>query len=99
MGVVLEPRSIVAVEPHRAMTFRSADSSRCCSGSPFLIANRARTIFAVTPPSRVWVFSERITFYPIGFEVKGTGTTAYAWYVWDKDASSKNEVRWFMPAY
>src|SRR3546814_6654943 len=24
-------------------------------------ANRARTIFGTTPPSRVWVFSERIT--------------------------------------
>src|SRR5262249_52737391 len=29
-------------------------------------ANRANTIFAKVPPSRVWVFSERITFYPRG---------------------------------
>src|SRR3954453_4383157 len=27
-------------------------------------ANRAATIFTESPPSRVWVFSERITFYP-----------------------------------
>jgi len=27
-------------------------------------ANRANTIFAKIPPARVWVFSERITFYP-----------------------------------
>jgi hypothetical protein len=27
-------------------------------------ANRAKTIFTDNPPSRVWVFSERITFYP-----------------------------------
>ena len=33
-------------------------------------ANRACTIFAQTPPSRVWVFSERITFYPSGVEPK-----------------------------
>ena len=39
-------------------------------------ANRARTIFSKCPPSRVWVFSERITFYPTGAMVKGTGTTA-----------------------
>lgn len=29
-------------------------------------ANRANTIFSTTPPNRVWVFSERITFYPVG---------------------------------
>jgi hypothetical protein len=47
-------------------------------------ANRANTIFAKTPPSRVWVFSERITFYMKGAEQAGSGTTAYAWFVWDK---------------
>ncbi len=62
-------------------------------------AKRARTIFAECPPSRVWVFSERITFYPIGVEVKGTGTTAYAWFVWDKDAPNGTELRWFKPGY
>ena len=62
-------------------------------------AKRARTIFTECPPSRVWVFSERITFYPVGVEVKGTGTTAYAWFVWDKDAPSGTELHWFEPGY
>lgn len=62
-------------------------------------ANRANTIFSRVPPSRVWVFSERITFYPAGAEVKGSGTTAYAWFVWDKDAPSTTELRWFKPGY
>jgi hypothetical protein len=62
-------------------------------------ANRANTIFAKIPPSRVWVFSERITFYPIGVEPKGSGTTAYAWFVWDKEAPSKTELKWFKPGY
>lgn len=62
-------------------------------------ANRANTIFAKTPPSRVWVFSERITFYPSGVEPKGTGTTAYAWFVWDRDAPSRTELKWFKPGY
>ncbi len=61
-------------------------------------ANRQRTIFSVAPPSRVWVFSERITFYPAGATVKGSGTTAYAWFVWDKD-STGTELRWFKPGY
>ena len=62
-------------------------------------AKRARTIFTECPPSRVWVFSERITFYPVGVEVKGTGTTAYAWFVWDKDASNGTALRWLKPGY
>ena len=62
-------------------------------------ANRANTIFAKTPPNRVWVFSERITFYPAGAPQKGSGTTAYAWFVWDKDANGKTELRWFKPGY
>jgi hypothetical protein len=62
-------------------------------------ANRANTIFAKCPPSRVWVFSERITFYPSGINPKGSGTTAYAWFVWDKDAPSGTELKWFRPGY
>lgn len=61
--------------------------------------NRNRTIFNVTPPSRVWVFSERITFYPAGATVAGSGTTAYAWFVWDKEAGPGTELRWFDPGY
>ena len=62
-------------------------------------ANRQRTIFTEAPPSRVWVFSERITFYPAGAVQKGSGTTAYAWFVWDKDASVGTELKWFEPGY
>lgn len=62
-------------------------------------AKRQKTIFSTAPPSRVWVFSERITFYPCGAERKGSGTTAYAWFVWDKDAPNSTELRWFEPGY
>ncbi|MBO0661184.1 hypothetical protein LQ948_01235 [Jiella sp. MQZ9-1] len=62
-------------------------------------ANRQRTIFSESPPSRVWVFSERITFYPVGAIQKGTGTTAYAWFVWDKNSPSETQLKWFKPGY
>jgi hypothetical protein len=62
-------------------------------------AHRQRTIFERTPPSRIWVFSERITFYPRGVVQKGTGTTAYAWFVWDKDAPGGTAMKWFKPEY
>ena len=62
-------------------------------------ANRQRRIFTEAPPSRVWVFSERITFYPAGAIQKGTGTTAYAWFVWDKEAIGGTELKWIKPGY
>jgi hypothetical protein len=63
-------------------------------------ANRRRTIFTKTPPARVWVFSERITFYPAGAEVKGSGTTAYAWFVWDKQSSNlETTLKWLPLGY
>ncbi len=46
-----------------------------------------------------WVFSEQITFYLHGAAQKGTGTTAYAWFVWDKDAPSRTEMKWLAPGY
>lgn len=62
-------------------------------------ANRQRTIFNEFPPSRVWVFSERITFYPEGAVRKGSGTTAYAWFVWDKAAAGRPELKWLPLGY
>jgi hypothetical protein len=62
-------------------------------------AHRANTIFHEKPPSRVWVFSERITFYPKGAIRAGSGTTAYAWFVWDKDHGGSTELAWFKPGY
>lgn len=59
--------------------------------------NRQRTIFSRVPPARVWVFSERITFYPKGAKRAGSGTVAYAWFVWDKGANGATELRWFEP--
>ena len=62
-------------------------------------ANRAKTVFLIHPPSRVWVFSERITFYMKDAARSGSGTTAYAWFVWDKAAPPGTELRWLKPGY
>ena len=59
----------------------------------------ANTIFVENPPSRVWVFSERITFYPEGVIKAGSGTTAYAWFVWDKEHISNTHLKWLKPGY
>jgi len=61
--------------------------------------NRYRTIFRDHPPARTWVFSERITFYPNSVARKGSGTTAYAWFVWDKTSTERASLRWLPPGY
>jgi hypothetical protein len=107
----LKPRrradNIVTNPPYNAAEGFVASGVRCANRKLALLlrlaflegANRANTIFSKCPPSRVWVFSERITFYPSGAVQKGTGTTAYAWFVWDKQAPSGTELRWFKPGY
>ena len=56
---------------------------------------RAKRIYKVgLAPSRVWVFSERITFYRKGAERKGGGTNAYAWFVWDKAYKGPTLLKW-----
>lgn len=61
--------------------------------------HRTRTIFHRHPPSTVWVFSERITFYPKEAERKGSGTTAYAWFVWNLEHRGSTELCWLAPGY
>lgn len=62
-------------------------------------AGRQQTIFSIAPPSTVWIFSERITFYPSGAVKKGSGTTAYAWYVWDHAYSGPTQLKWLPTGY
>ncbi|QCE35824.1 hypothetical protein FAI40_10465 (plasmid) [Acetobacteraceae bacterium] len=60
--------------------------------------HRQKNLFSKTPPSRVWVFSERITFYPEGMKKRGSGTTAYAWFIWEKN-TKETTLKWFPPKY
>lgn len=60
---------------------------------------RYHSVYMVCPPSTVWVFSERITFYPQGKQTGGSGTIAYAWFVWDKGKSGATKLRWLKPGY
>lgn len=63
-------------------------------------ATRFNSIFSIKPPTRVWVFSERITFYPNGIQTAGTGTLAYGWFVWDKTSTkNKTELKWIAPGF
>lgn len=59
---------------------------------------RYRKFYADRPPSRLLVFSERLSMYPKGSEVNGGGTMSYAWFVWDKtDQSGDTKINWIPP--
>jgi hypothetical protein len=51
---------------------------------------RHRSLFSERPPSRVWVFSHRITLWrgdqasPEPGERRGRGATPFAWFVWER---------------
>lgn len=62
-------------------------------------AGRQKSIFSKVPPSTVWIFSERITFYPKGAVRRGSGTTAYAWFVWDHEHLGPTELKWIPLGY
>jgi hypothetical protein len=57
-------------------------------------------LYSINPPSTIWMFSNRITFYPYGKEEKSSGTTAYAWFVWDNEKEEKKtEIKWIPSNY
>ncbi len=51
---------------------------------------RYHRFYAENPPSKVYVFSERLSMYPAGSPVKGGGTTSYSWIIWDNSVEKKN---------
>lgn len=59
--------------------------------------SRFNRFYSTNPPSRVYMFSERLSLYPAGQPVKGGGTTSYSWLVWDKSSSGKTELHWIEP--
>lgn len=59
---------------------------------------RYHKFYNTTPPTKVLVFSERLTLYVPGAEIKGGGTTSYSWFVWDKtDRSNITTIEWIAP--
>jgi hypothetical protein len=66
---------------------------------------RYKRIFSKTPPSRVWVFCDRVTFLSayVKAQKDNSGTTAYAWFIWEKDRFGRlpmhTELRWITPGY
>lgn len=51
-------------------------------------------LFSMNPPAKVYVFARRLTIWRGDQEMSGSGTTAYAWFVWEADYCDDPVVRW-----
>lgn len=59
---------------------------------------RYERIFSQNPPSRLLIFSRRISLYPKGTKISGGGTVSYAWFIWDKQQKEKQtKMIWMHP--
>ena len=56
---------------------------------------RKENIFVRYPPSSIYVFSKRLTIWRGDQDMKGNGTTAYAWFVWNSySVNRSSKVHW-----
>lgn len=62
-------------------------------------SRRYNTIFKLTPPTKVYVFSERLTMYPGSLKNNvGNGAMSFSWFVFDKESNHKiPEIKWITP--
>lgn len=63
-------------------------------------SGRYRRLYSKNPPSRIHVFSERLSMYPSGHNQENGGTTCYAWFVWDRECEHEGTIiRWIEPGW
>jgi hypothetical protein len=55
---------------------------------------RHERLYKLFPPARVWVFSKRLTIWRGDEEKNGSGTTAYAWFVWERGKYNETTIGW-----
>lgn len=58
---------------------------------------RYSRLFAVTPPSYVLQFTERVVMHKGRLAPEGSTATAYAWLVWIHDDDADTRLRWIAP--
>lgn len=58
---------------------------------------RYESFYSKNPPSKVLVFSERLSLYPKDSKSTGGGTTAYGWFIWEKRIKGATRLEWIKP--
>jgi transposase len=96
--------NIVTNPPYRHMLqfvehalSRTTDKVAMLLPMAFLTSKRRRPFLERNPPTRVWVFSERVSMWPAGKRPekrRGTGFVDYAWMVWQHGHNGPPAVHW-----
>ena len=60
----------------------------------FLESKKRYPLFQAHPPTRVYVFPERLSMAAHGEVVRGGGTISYGWFLWEKGAVGETALRW-----
>ncbi len=63
----------------------------------FLESGSRYKFFKNSPLKWVYVFCDRVAFYPEGKRRNSGGTIAFAWYVWSKGYKGEPTIRWIAP--
>ncbi len=59
---------------------------------------RWERVYDIKPPTRVLIFSSRLSIYPASQERVSGGTTAYGWFIWDQELPIRaTELKWIPP--
>ncbi len=60
---------------------------------------RWERIYSINPPTRVLIFSSRLSIFPASSDLIKGGTTAYAWFVWDRrcHGTRYTQLKWISP--
>lgn len=65
----------------------------------FLESKRRYPLFVKNPPTRVYVFSERLSLCKAGDIVKGGGTISYGWFIWERGHFGNTVLDWIPPGF
>ena len=55
---------------------------------------RFNDIYSHSPPAQIHVFSKRLTIWRGDQKPHSTGTTCYAWFVWNSNYNGKTQLGW-----
>ena len=76
----------------------------CNRGAAFLLrinflatAKRYRTLYSITPPAKIFQYTDRIQFNATEVNRKGSTAVDYTWIIWDKQHNGPPEFNWLPP--
>lgn len=65
----------------------------------FLESKKRYNLFQSFSPSKILIFTERLSMSPAGIKIEGGGTVSYCWIIWDKKNKNPTIIQWIPPGF